>query len=219
MDTKGKAAYLAYTMPFAAWMGLMFMLPPTALSYAVRSGVTLAVGAACLAQCRRQAMQPASGGAAPGRCFAYTAGIVAGALVCALWILLPTWPLPEPAAPDPSPYSPAVCGWPLTIAKLAGSAFVIAPVEEFFFRSFLYRWLISRDFLSVPLSRFDLPAFLWTILIFSLEHDRPAAAAMTGAVYGLLAVRLGIGSSIAAHVTTNLLLGLHVIFRSAWQFW
>jgi CAAX prenyl protease-like protein len=96
---------------------------------------------------------------------------------------------------------------------------VIAPVEEYFFRSYLYRRLIARDFLSVPLSRFDLSAFLWTILIFTLEHDRPLAAALTGAAYGLLAIRMGIGSAIAAHVTTNLLLGLHVIFRNAWQFW
>ena len=29
----------------------------------------------------------------------------------------------------------------------------------------------------------------------------------------------GIGSAIAAHVTTNLLLGLHVIYHNAWQFW
>lgn len=79
--------------------------------------------------------------------------------------------------------------------------------------------LISRDISSVPLSQFDLSAFLWTVLLFTLEHDRPLAAAITGAVYGLLAIRLGIGSAIAAHVTTNLLLALHVIYRNAWQFW
>ena len=212
---------LAHVLPFAAWMCLMFVLPPTALSYAMRSAATLAVGIACLLLYRRAAhavpqTPRQTNASAMSR---YIVGILAGAAVCALWIVTPTWPFAEPAAPNPSPYAPSVCGWTLTISKLIGSAFIIAPVEEVFFRSFLYRWLSNRDFLSVPLHRFDLSAFLWTILLFTLEHDRPLAAAATGAIYGLLAIRLGIGSAIAAHVTTNLLLGLHVIFRNAWQFW
>ena len=117
------------------------------------------------------------------------------------------------------PYDPAVCGWTLTIVKLIGSAFVIAPVEEVFFRSFLYRWLQNRDFTAVPLSRFDLSAFLWMVFLFTLEHDRPLAAAMAGGVYGLLAIRWGLGSAILAHVVTNLALGLHVIYHGAWEFW
>ena len=216
-----RKAMLAHILPFAAWMGLMFILPPTALSYAIRSAATLAVGIACLLLYRSAApavpQTPcADSTSATSR---YLIGMLVGAVVCALWIVLPTWPFAEPVAPDPSPYSPSVCGWTLTISKLIGSAFIIAPAEEVFFRSFLYRWLSNRDFLSMPLNRFDPSAFLWTILLFTLEHDRPLAAAITGAIYGLLAIRLGIGSAIAAHVTTNLLLGLHVIFRNAWQFW
>ena len=217
METNRKAVALSI-IPFATWMVLMFALPHTALSYALRSAATLAVGIACLAIWR-------TGGASaepPRRqigAASLAIGIFAGAVVCAIWIVLPSWPMPEPIAQTPPPYAPQTCGWPLTIAKLAGSAFVIAPVEEVFFRSFLYRWLIRRDFLSVPLSRFDLSAFLWTVLLFTLEHDRPIAAAVTGAIYGLLAIRFGLGSAIAAHVSTNLLLALHVIHHNAWQFW
>ena len=114
---------------------------------------------------------------------------------------------------------PAVCGWTLTIVKLIGSAFVIAPVEEVFFRSFLYRRLQARDFRAVPLSRFDLSSFLWMVFLFTLEHDRPVVAALAGAAYGLLAIRFGLGSAIVAHVVTNLALGLHVICRGEWWFW
>ena len=157
-------------------------------------------------------------------------GILVGVLVTVLWIVPECsdfyrtwfcWPigsLPTPSS-EPSPYDPAVCGWALTIAKLIGSAFVIAPVEEVFFRSFLYRWLQQRDFVSVPLSRFDLSAFLWMVFLFTLEHDRPLAAAMAGALYGFTAIRFGLISAIVAHVTTNLLLALHVIFSGAWAFW
>ncbi len=112
-----------------------------------------------------------------------------------------------------------VCGWPLTLAKLAGSAFVIAIVEELFFRSFLYRWLQNRDFASVPLSRFDLSAFMWTVFLFTLEHDRPLAAALCGVIYGFLAIRCGLLSAIIAHITTNLLLGVYVIVGGKWAFW
>ena len=220
---KSRKTTLLFTLPFATWMGLMFALPPTALSYAIRSAAALCAGIACMLLWRCGGASTKEG-SAHGKLIIpmwiqVAVGVIVGATVCALWIWLPTWPFPEPATPDPSPYAPSVCGWPLTIAKLVGSAFIIAPVEEVFFRSFLYRWLIARDFLSIPLSRFDLSAFLWMILLFTLEHDRPVAAAITGALYGLLAIRAGLGSAIVAHVTTNLLLGLHVIHHNAWQFW
>lgn len=218
---KALKASAPFILPFATWMALMFALPSTAAAYAARSAATLAVGVACLVAHRRFAISGKGRDVAANASIlpSVSAGIAAGAAVCALWIVLPAWPFPEPAAPSPSPYAPDVCGWPLTIAKLVGSAFIIAPAEEMFFRSFLYRRLISRDFSSVPLSRFDLSAFLWTVLLFTLEHDRPLAAAVTGVIYGLLSIRFGIGSAIAAHVTTNLLLALYVIYRNAWQFW
>ena len=157
-------------------------------------------------------------------------GLLAGVLVTVLWIVPERWdfyrtwfcwPIGSlPTTPDSqSPYDPVVCGWALTIAKLVGSAFVIAPVEEVFFRSFLYRWLQKRDFLSVPLARFDLSAFIWTVFLFTLEHDRPLAAAIAGALYGFAAIRFGLASAVVAHVATNLLLALHVIFSRSWSFW
>lgn len=220
---KNRKATLLFILPFAAWMGLMFALPPTALSYAIRSAVTLCAGIACLHLWRSGGASAEVGTACCRRRFPMwvraAAGVIVGAAVCALWIWLPAWPFPEPVAPDPSPYAPSVCGWSLTIAKLIGSAFIIAPVEEVFFRSFLYRWLQKRDFLSVPLARFDLSAFLWMVFLFTLEHDRPLAAALAGALYGLAAIRFGLASAIVAHVVTNLLLALHVIFSNSWSFW
>ena len=229
-----------YAAPFATWIGLQMVLPVTAWAYAVRAAATALVGLWCLWKGRsdksvaspngpRQARPPRLGEAALSPLRFFT-GLLAGILVTVLWIVPEIspfyrmwfcWPIGSlPAAStDPSPYDPAVCGWTLTVAKLVGSAFVIAPVEEVFFRSFLYRWLQKRDFLSIPLSRFDLSAFLWMVFLFTLEHDRPLAAALAGAVYGFAAIRWGLTSAIIAHVTTNLLLALHVIFSGAWAFW
>lgn len=213
---------LPYVMPFAAWMGLMAILPPTAFSYAVRAAATLLIGIVCLAFGKPSANgpQPEEGRGLRGEAILRVSiGILVGLAVFALWTALPSWPFAAPDTQAPSPYDPGVCGWPLTIARLIGSSFVIAPVEEVFFRSFLYRRLIARDIRSVPLSRFDMSAFLWTVLLFTLEHNRPIAAAITGVAYGLLAIRFGLKSAIAAHVTTNLVLAAFVIHRGAWQFW
>ena len=225
-----------YAAPFVTWIALQMVLPATAGAYAVRTVATALVGVWCLWNVRsRSGKSAASPNAAhlgeaalsPLRLFL---GLLVGIVVTVLWIAPECatfyrtwfcWPIGSlpPAPTAPSPYEPAVCGWALTITKLIGSALVIAPVEEVFFRSFLYRWLQKRDFLSIPLSRFNLSAFLWMVFLFTLEHDRPLAAAMAGAAYGFAAIRFGLASAIVAHVTTNLLLALYVIHQNAWTFW
>ena len=62
-------------------------------------------------------------------------------------------------------------------------------------------------------------AFLWTVFLFTLEHDRPLAAALCAVVYGLLYLRCGLLAAIVAHVTTNLLLAIYVIHSGQWGFW
>jgi len=243
-----------YAAPFVAWIALQMALPATAVGYAVRTGVTAAIGLACLKVLKVfnvsndlndpnhlnhpndlkdpkdiNSLKDLKSFNHLNALKALCIGLIGGIVVNVLWIApeYSTWyrtwmelPIGElPPASGPSPYEPSVCGWPLTIVKLIGSAFVIAPVEEVFFRSFLYRRLQARDFRAVPLSRFDLSAFLWMVFLFTLEHDRPVVAALAGAAYGLLAIRFGLGSAIVAHVVTNLMLGLHVIYRGEWWFW
>ena len=218
---------LAFAAPFAAWIGLQTVLPATAWAYAVRAA---AAAAALLAASGRLRRLCAAGASAAPLLPRALWGLAGGLLVLALWILPESsafyrtwcvWPIgvPPAATAEPSPYDPAVCGWTLTVAKLVGSAFVIAPAEELFFRSFLYRRLQRRDFLSVPPSRFDPSAFAWTVCLFSLEHDRLLAAALCGVVYGLLALRHGLLAAVVAHVTTNLLLAVYVIATGRWGFW
>ncbi len=225
MDAIKRNILLAVT-PFATWIAMQSLLPATAWAYAARTVATAIVGIVCLAAFKgfrnSKALKDIAG-------IKGLMGLGWGLAVAALWIFPDSfewyrtwlcWPLgslPETAAA--SPYDPAVCGWTLTIVKLAGSAFVIAPVEEVFFRSCLYRWLQNGNYASVPLSRFDLSAFLWTVLLFTLEHDRPLVAALAGAIYGMLAVRHGLGCAIVAHVATNLALGLHVVYHGVWGFW
>ncbi len=117
-------------------------------------------------------------------------------------------------------FSPEEAGWPLTLAKLAGSAGVIAVIEEFFFRGFFYRWLRRGAFWTLPLNVFDVQAF-WTVAaVFALEHDRWFAGLLAGAAYGWLAVRTGdLWAAALAHGVTNFLLGVYVIASRQYGFW
>jgi len=198
-------------LPYAAWMALMLLLPSTAWAYALRTAVV----SACLIPLTIESSVRAALRRALSDRGALLAGLLAGA---AVWIL---WVAPEYSAfyrkwfvlshvglSGPSPYDPAVCGWPLTLARLFGSAFVIAAVEEIFFRRWLYNWLGA-----------DKAAFFWMVALFAVEHDRWLAGALAGAVYGLLALRKGLFAAIAAHSATNLLLGIQVVSTGNWKFW
>ena len=146
------------------------------------------------------------------------------------WMILMPGTFPGYFSPDYFPalppghlslaYSPDEAGWGLTLMKLAGSACVIAVLEEFFFRGFFYRWLRKSAFWEVPLTAFDAQAF-WTVAgVFALEHDRWFAGLLAGVVYGWLAVRTGdVWAAAVAHGVTNFLLGVYVIVSRQYGFW
>jgi uncharacterized protein len=146
------------------------------------------------------------------------------------WLVFPPGRFPGyfdpslfPALPFNHPslaFSPAEAGWGIVVLKLIGSAGVIAVIEEYFFRGFLYRWIRNPDVASIDLRRYDAPAFWIVVVLFGLEHDRWLAGMAAGIVYGWLAVRSGrVAPALVAHVTTNLLLGLYVILSGQYGFW
>lgn len=185
--------------PYVAWMVLMAVLPGTALCYAVRGAVTALLLVISLAKSDALGDERFFSGAVWG------SGFVAGVAVFAIWIapevLLGTGGAVEAGT---SAYSPATCGWPFTVAKLAASAFVIPAAEELFFR----KWLV------------DFAGFWWMVALFAVEHgERWHVGAVAGIVYGVLASRFGIKSAIIAHSVTNLVLGLYVVIFDRWAFW
>jgi hypothetical protein len=217
-------------LPFAAWIGLMFALgEPAAWKYAVRSGVCLALFLWLRPWngYKRPALSDLAWGVPVGvAVWVVWVGLETplGGRIPALqefylrWLVLPPGELPP--LTESSPYSPMICGWPLTLVRLAGSALVIATIEEFFWRGFLYRWLIDRDFTAVRLDRFELQAFLIAIVIFGFEHHRWFAGIIAGAAYGCLLIsRKNIWGAVTAHVVTNLLLGVYVLRTGSYTFW
>ena len=110
--------------------------------------------------------------------------------------------------------------WTFVGIRILGSSFVVPFAEEVFFRSFVYRYIIKPDFLSVSISQMHGLSFLLTSAIFASTHTEWLAALLCGFIYQWLACRKnGIGEAIFAHATTNFLLGVWVVWQSAWQFW
>ena len=117
-------------------------------------------------------------------------------------------------------YSPAEAGWVLAVLKLLGSAGVIAVIEEYFFRGFLYHWFRGVRLPAAGRIVFDAAAFWWVVVLFGLEHDRWLAGLLAGVVYGAVVIRTGrIAPAVVAHVSTNWLLGLYVFASGQYGFW
>jgi CAAX prenyl protease-like protein len=110
--------------------------------------------------------------------------------------------------------------WLMIVTRILGSTLVVPPLEEAFYRSFLYRYLNKPDFLSVPLNRFLPIPFLVTAAVFGLSHFQWLAGILCGMTYQWLVLRKNrLGDAMTAHAITNFLLGAWVIWRGAWQFW
>ena len=110
--------------------------------------------------------------------------------------------------------------WFFICIRLAGAAIVVPMLEEVFFRSLLYRYIVSPNFLSVALGQFHWKPFLITSIIFGLEHREWLAGILCGFAYqGLVCWKKRLGDAMTAHAITNLLLGLWVVWKSAWNFW
>ena len=122
---------------------------------------------------------------------------------------------PFPAFPE----YPALASF-FVVVRIAGATLIVPPLEEVFFRSFLYRYLNKPDFQRVPLGQFIPMPFLVTSVLFGFEHREWLAGILCGFAYqGLVCWKKRLGDAITAHALTNLLLGLWVVWKGAWRFW
>ncbi|HTL17416.1 MAG TPA: CAAX prenyl protease-related protein [Patescibacteria group bacterium] len=149
--------------------------------------------------------------------------VVIGILVCAIWIGLDGF-YPRLAKPEvswnPGPQHPN-SAWLWNGVRLLGSSLVVPPLEEVFYRSFLYRYLVRINFLTMPLGQFHGLSFVVTSAIFGLMHpERWVAGILCGLAYQGLVVHKGrLGDAMTAHGITNFLLGVWVIWKHDWSFW
>jgi CAAX prenyl protease-like protein len=151
--------------------------------------------------------------------------VLAGVAVFAVWVGLdPFYPKMGKAG---TPWNPHVAfgqggalAWATIVIRIVGTGLVVPPLEEVFYRSFVYRYIARQDFMSVPVGFFSWTPFLVTSAVFGFAHREWLAGVLCGLAYqGLVCRKKRLGDALTAHAITNVLLGLWVAFRGAWQFW
>jgi len=105
--------------------------------------------------------------------------------------------------------------------RVTSTSLLVPLLEELFWRGWLMRFLIRRDFLKVPLGTYDTSAFWLVAILFASEHgpywDVGLAA---GLIYNWWIVRTrNLADCFLAHGVTNALLALYVLAADQWQYW
>jgi CAAX prenyl protease-like protein len=114
----------------------------------------------------------------------------------------------------------AALAWMFIVVRIVGSTLVVPPLEEVFYRSFVYRSIVQPDFQSVPIGRFHALAFVATSAVFGFTHHEWLAGILCGFAYqGLVCWKKRLGDAMTAHAITNFLLGLWIVWKGDWKFW
>lgn len=221
---------LARTLPFAAYM-LFIAFPETVALLGERFALTpqdkqalypLQIGLPVLLMVlfRKQYTELAAADLRSMR--ATLAALLCGIIVFLLWLPL-DW-IPFGAAPAegfrPDLYTHPTQRAVMTLLRVTGATLVVPLFEELFWRSFLSRYLISRNFLAVPQGTFTAFSFAATTLLFGLEHTFLVAGIMAGAAYNLLyRFTKSTTQCVLAHAVTNGLLCAHVLATQSWHYW
>ena len=147
---------------------------------------------------------------------------VVGLLVFALWIKM-DWTFGS--ASIPQGFNPGLLPGQttqilMTAFRITGAVLVVPLMEELFWRSFLIRYIIDKNFDTIPLGTFTWASFLFTVVLFGLEHNYILAGIMAGIIYNLLLYRTrSLAQCVLAHAVTNLALAVYVVSTGKWQFW
>lgn len=217
-------AAVSYTAPFLTLLAVMgitsYVWPLDAsIAYPLRTVAVLAVW--LLASRKLTGLNPSRP----------LAAALLGAAIFVLWVAPDQlWPLYRQhwlfhnslTGAARSSVSPAVRSGALFLFfRIAGSVLLIPVVEELFWRGWAMRWLIARDFSSVPLGAYSTRAFFVSALLFAGEHgpywDVGLAA---GLAYNWWIVRTrNLADCILAHAVTNGCLAGYVLSVGQWQYW
>lgn len=151
--------------------------------------------------------------------------VVVGIVIFAIWVKLDGY-YPKffhsPSTGNPAgAFGPkSALPWIFNAVHIIGMTLIVPPLEEVFYRSFVYRYIANPNFLAAPMNRFQALPFCATALLFGFSHNEWLPGILCGAAYQWLVIRKNrLGDAMTAHAITNLLLGLYIVRYGAWWFW
>lgn len=106
------------------------------------------------------------------------------------------------------------------LLRCIGIVIIIPIIEELAFRGYLLAKLTNPNFITIDPPRFTWFAFLLSSLLFGLFHQHWQAATTAGIGYAWVRYQTGsLWASITAHMTTNLLLAIYILYTQKWSLW
>jgi len=226
-----RSAWISHVLPFVAWIFFMQVLgDPAGWKYALRSVICLGIFLA---------LKPWKWSYPPLNLKNLPLATLIGGVVFLFWIapetdffsrfegfhrlylrwgtLMP-WEMTSPL--ERVRYAPETDGWVFALTRLLGSALVIAVIEEFFWRSWLTRWVEKENFLEADPGLVSNRSLIIASLMFATIHQRWIAGLLCGLLYGWYYRKTrDIWAVSYAHVLTNALLGAYVLWSGKFEFW
>jgi uncharacterized protein len=105
--------------------------------------------------------------------------------------------------------------------RFVGCTVVVPILEELFWRGWLMRWLVDKEFQTVALGTYS-PFAFWTVaVLFTSEHGPYWEVGLfAGIIYNWWMIRTkSLADCIVAHAVTNGMLSIYVLAADQWQYW
>jgi CAAX prenyl protease-like protein len=214
---------LPYVLPFAVFLVFLsidrFLPFSTEASYAIRFAIVFAL------------LLTVSRPVIPWRVSNAFGSALLGVAVFAIWVGPDVlWPAYRQSwlfnnslvgSPKSSLHPGVKMNLTFIIFRVLASVVNVPLIEELFWRGWLMRWLISKNFWKVPMGAYTPQAFWMVAALFASEHgsfwDVGLAA---GVLYNWWLIRTkSLGDCIFSHGVTNACLAAYVLARDQWQYW
>jgi CAAX prenyl protease-like protein len=101
-------------------------------------------------------------------------------------------------------------------------AVILVPIaEELFWRGWVMRWLVRKDFESLAFGAYTTSSFWICAILFGLEHGPLWHVGIeAGIVYNWWANRTkNLADCVLAHAITNAALSAYVLIANRWEYW
>ncbi|MDR3637234.1 MAG: CAAX prenyl protease-related protein [Isosphaeraceae bacterium] len=224
MDDVDKLA-LPYVLPMGAFLALTSVEGTLSAGhvaawypwlYALKVGLVGVVAWACRSTWRDLKPWPGLGGA--------LGAVALGLAVAAVWVGLEGHYPKLSFLGGRTAFDPNVLGkaakWAFLALRMLGLVVLVPVVEELFWRSFVWRWLIDSDIHRVPIGQPSALSAVATSALFGLAHPEWLPGVLTGLVWaGLVVKTKSISACLLSHAVANLALGIYVLRTGEWKFW